>query len=78
MSFISFCRRIGVLPAVSYEQIAEAETENAMRDHDKAVERVFTSSQEISRTSGKLRESIRRGRSPAFAELERSIGGHHG
>jgi hypothetical protein len=59
MSFMSFLRRVGILYPFSAEQITDAETENLVRDHDEAIKRVTTNSENIRESQSRLVESIR-------------------
>lgn len=81
MSCRSILRRLGILSRISHADIDAATTENIERsliENGKAVERIKASSATVEGSSGRLRESIRRVSSSAFADLEHSIGGHRG
>ncbi len=69
------------LRGVSDATIEDAETENvewSVMKHNEALQRATASTEQGSLVNGKLRESIRRARTSAFADFEHSIGGRHG
>jgi hypothetical protein len=67
---------------VSQSTIDAADSENILRstiEHRKASERAAATMLHGEMVNGKLRESVRRARTSAFADLEHSIGRrHHG
>lgn len=74
-------RLIFSMRGVSHATIEAADAENIQRnviEHGKALERATATTQHGMMVNGKLRESIKRARSSAFADLEHSIGGHRG
>lgn len=58
MSLASLLRKVGLIRPFDEAQIADAETENAIRDHGIAIDRVETSNDGIRQSQMKLLESI--------------------
>jgi hypothetical protein len=80
MNCISLLKKL-LFPGVSRATIEAADAENLERaviEHGKALERATVTAQNGMMANGKLRESVRRARSSAFADLEHSIGSRHG
>jgi hypothetical protein len=73
MNCIQLLKRIGLLSYFSSDDIALAESENIIREHDKAIERVTATAEQVGVSSQRLRESIHRSRTKSFGELERSM-----
>jgi len=78
MNCISILRRLGLLPAVFQSEIEAADSEDVVRtamEHSRALNSVEDAAKQNQRANRRLRESIRRVKSSAFADFERSIGG---
>jgi hypothetical protein len=59
MSVISVLKRLRIFRQYTAHQIADAETENVMRDHGIAMARVESSNESVKESQGNLRDSIR-------------------
>jgi len=73
----SILRRVGVLSAFTADDVLNAESEDALREHKLVVEEVKTQSAARKQTNEKLRNALRqaRVRTHAFAEFEQGIQG---
>lgn len=59
MRIITFLRRLGVFRPFDSREVVDAETENVLRDHNIAMQRVDSSDKGIRTAQGRLLESIK-------------------